>query len=81
MNPYLAMTLAIFGWIGQALRTAAIWLLYPFKPIWYFVYILLLPFIHLGHVIWTVVTYPARVFPGSVVEVSAASDIQRVFRI
>lgn len=69
MNPYLETAISIAVFIGHALKVLVSWLLYPFTPIWYAVYILLLPFIHIGQTVWALVSYPARLFPGSLVEV------------
>jgi hypothetical protein len=69
MNPYLESALVIAVLIGHGLKVLITWILYPFKPVWYFIYILLLPFIHVGQATWAVVSYPARLFPGSLVEV------------
>jgi hypothetical protein len=69
MNPYLETAIAITVFVGHVLKVLVTWLLYPFKPIWYLIYILLLPLLHVGQAIWAIVSYPIQLFPGRLVEV------------
>lgn len=69
MNLYLELAIAITASLGHGLRVLLSWILYPLTPLWYFLYILILPVIHLGQAAWSLISYPARMFPGSLVEV------------
>ncbi|KIW09374.1 uncharacterized protein PV09_00270 [Verruconis gallopava] len=68
MNPFFEKALTIVAYVGQILKLLLSWILYPFTPILYFLYLLLLPFIHFCQAIWAIVLYPAQCFPGSLVE-------------
>jgi len=68
MNPYLEGFLVVALYVIYVLSTLIKWILYPFRPVWYILYILILPFLHVGEAVWAMFSYPARLFPGSLVE-------------
>lgn len=72
MNPYLQTFLVVSTYVIYALATIIKWITYPFRPILYLLYVLVLPFIHVGQGIWALFSYPARLLPGSLVEVRYA---------
>jgi predicted Co/Zn/Cd cation transporter (cation efflux family) len=69
MNPYLETAVAVAVIIGHGLRVTISWALYPFTPIWYIIYIICLPVLHVIQAIWAILMYPLQLFPGSLVEV------------
>jgi hypothetical protein len=69
MNPYLEPVRSFVYYAVYAGYTLLTWILYPLKPVWYLLYVFALPFIYIGQFFSAAVTWPARQFPASTVEV------------
>jgi hypothetical protein len=60
MNIYLDWALTILYYASVPVTTLLNWVFYLLSPVWYLIYMILLPFGYLGHFIKAVVTYPLR---------------------
>jgi hypothetical protein len=60
MNVYLAWTLTVLYYISVPFTALVYSILYLLRPVWYLIYVVLLPFAYVGHYLSAIVTYPLR---------------------
>ncbi|TID19454.1 Phospholipid-transporting ATPase [Venturia nashicola] len=68
MNPYLEIVMAFVYYSFYAFLTALRWVTYPLRPIWYLIYVFILPFFYIGQFFASSVAYPLHKLPGSAIE-------------
>jgi hypothetical protein len=60
MNVYLAWTLTVLYYVSVPFTALVYSILYLLRPVWYLIYVVLLPFAYVGHYLSAIVTYPLR---------------------